>query len=98
MNEPGSMITSSNTVRNDREGPVTSESLNKSAKSHEFNDVKEQQAVINSDSQHVETRIPSQAHSPANELAQRPCRKRKFSEIAGASDVDQPVSKRLRMT
>jgi hypothetical protein len=76
---------------------VASKSFNQSAENDAFTNVKEEQALNNSNALHEETRISSEELLETNKLAQRLCRKRKFSEVAGASDVEEPVSNRLKI-
>jgi hypothetical protein len=104
VDKPGSIKSSATTARNDGdepfesaprligEGTVASKSFNQSAENDAFTNVKEQQALNNSDALHEETRISSEELLETNKFAQRLCRKRKFSEVAGASDVEEPVS------
>jgi hypothetical protein len=79
------------------EGTVVSKSFNQSHENDAITSFEEQQALKSFGAQHKETRLSSEKHFEANKLAQRLCRKRQFNEVAGASNVEEPVSKRQRI-
>jgi hypothetical protein len=106
---PGSIKSRTTTARNDGDeifeappklgkGIVASKSFSQFAKNDAITNVEEQQTLDNSHTQNGEMRIFSEELFETNKLAQRLCRKRKFSRVEGASNAEEPVPKRRRLS
>jgi hypothetical protein len=81
------------------EGILTGKSFNESAENDANTKVEEQEALKNPDAENGEKRISSETEPfVANKTAQKLYRKRKFSEVEGASDVEEHVAKRRRLS
>jgi hypothetical protein len=110
VNSPGLIESRRTTAGNDEdkffeppqkligEGTLASISLDQFAENDAITNVEKQQTLDNSDVHNGQKRISSEELFETNKLAQRWCRKRKFSKVEGASEAEEPMPKRRKLS
>jgi hypothetical protein len=104
VNSPGLIESRRTSAGNDEdklfEPPqkLIGEGTNQFAENDAITNVEKQQTLDNSDVHNGQKRISSEELFETNKLAQRWCRKRKFSKVEGASEAEEPIPKRRKLS